>query len=63
MPSRCGCGRDVQYAFHQLACIECGAACCPGCSIGLESVTYCRSCAGALLEASPETSGEPFDLR
>ena len=30
METRCGYGREIQYAFHQLACIECGAACCPG---------------------------------
>jgi hypothetical protein len=63
MKSRCGCGREIEYAFHELACIECGAACCPGCSVGLESVTYCRPCAGSLLGAPPVSSEEPFDLR
>lgn len=63
MESRCDCGREIQYEFHELACIECGAACCPGCSVGLESTTYCRGCAGSILEASRVKSGEPFDLR
>jgi hypothetical protein len=61
--ARCGCGREIRYAFHALACLECGAACCPACSVGLESVTYCRRCAGSLLDAPTVTSEEPFDLR
>jgi len=63
MKSRCGCGREIRYAFHELACIDCGADCCPGCSVGLESVTYCRRCAGSLLETPRVRSEEPFDLR
>ncbi|MGH6690187.1 MAG: hypothetical protein ACREF4_05855 [Gammaproteobacteria bacterium] len=63
MEPRCGCGREVHYAFHHLACIECGAACCPGCSVGLESVTYCRRCAGSLLEATRVSPGHTFDLQ
>ena len=63
MEARCGCGRQVQYTFHQLACIDCGTACCPSCSVGLESVTYCRRCAGSLLEASRVTVDGPFELQ
>ena len=63
MKSRCGCGREIQYSFHELACIDCGAACCPSCSVGLESDTYCRRCAGSLLGTPTVTSEEPFDLR
>jgi hypothetical protein len=63
MESRCGCGREVRHTFHHLACIDCGAACCPGCSVGLESVTYCRRCAGSLLEASRVSPGGTFDLQ
>jgi hypothetical protein len=63
MGQRCGCGREVQYAFHHLACIDCGAACCPSCSVGLESVTYCRGCAGSLLGSPPVSAGGPFDLQ
>ena len=63
MEQRCGCGREVQYAFHQLACIDCGAACCPSCSVGLESVTYCRRCAGSLLGSPRVSAGGSFDLQ
>ena len=63
MESPCGCGREIHYEFHELACLECGAPCCPGCSVGLESATYCRRCAGSLLGAPRVKSGEPFDLR
>jgi len=63
MEPRCGCGREVHYNFHHLACIDCGAACCPSCSVGLESVTYCRRCAGSLLEASRVSVEEPFELQ
>jgi hypothetical protein len=62
MGPRCGCGREIQHDFHRLACIDCGASCCPSCSVGLESVTYCRRCAGSLLGASRVSSEEPFDL-
>lgn len=63
MEPRCGCGREVQYTFHHLACIDCGASCCPGCSVGLESDTYCRRCAGSLLEASRVSPRDTFDLQ
>jgi hypothetical protein len=59
MDEQCRCGREVRFAFQQLGCIECGAACCPGCSYQLESTHYCGSCAESLLElpfATPLTA-------
>ena len=50
MDEHCRCGREVRFAFQQLGCIECGAACCPSCSYQLESTHYCRRCAESLLE-------------
>jgi hypothetical protein len=50
MGIRCRCGHEVQFAFHHLGCIQCGAACCPQCSWELESVRYCPRCAETLLE-------------
>jgi len=58
---RCGCGTETNHAFQRLGCIDCGAACCPECAVSLESVTYCRRCAGSLLGATVQASG-PFDL-
>jgi hypothetical protein len=62
MDGHCGCGSTVVNAFHRFGCLECGAACCPACAIHLESATYCRPCAGALLEATAVRAGSPFDL-
>ena len=39
-----------RFGFERLGCIECGAACCPGCSYQLESTHYCGRCAERLLE-------------
>ena len=50
MGDRCGCGTKVRFGFERLGCIECGAACCPGCSYQLESAHYCGGCAERLLE-------------
>src|SRR5215475_628105 len=50
MGDRCGCGSRVRFGFERLGCIECGAACCPGCSYQLESAHYCGGCAERLLE-------------
>lgn len=58
----CGCGRDVRYAFHERACIECGAGCCPTCAVHLESATHCQACAGALLGAPVVQPARQFDL-
>lgn len=61
MGSRCGCGTEVNHASQYLGCIECGAACCPACAVPLESVTYCRGCAGSLLGVAVRTNGD-FEL-
>ena len=50
MGARCRCGSEVRFAFEELGCIECGAACCPGCSYELESTHYCAHCAETLLD-------------
>lgn len=51
--TNCGCGTDITFPFHQLACIDCGAGCCLTCAVQLESATYCEQCARSLLEAVP----------
>jgi hypothetical protein len=61
--SRCGCGREVSQVSHELACLECGAACCPMCAVGLESVTYCASCARSLLGGTEIRAADPFELQ
>lgn len=50
---QCLCGRELRSEAERLACIDCGAGCCPACAIHLESTAYCRTCAGSLL-------GTPF---
>jgi hypothetical protein len=61
MAGHCRCGKEVQFAFEQLGCIECGASCCPGCSYQLESTHYCGSCAESLLElpSAPALTARP----
>ena len=58
----CGCANDDDRAFYDLGCIDCGTACCPSCAVPLESVTYCRSCARALLDAGTVQATGSFDL-
>jgi len=60
--SNCECGNQVQYSFQSLGCQDCGGAVCPKCAVPLESVSYCRSCAGDLLGTTVETSDDPFEL-
>ena len=62
MVSYCGCGQEVRHAFEQFGCLECGDACCAECAIPLESVTYCRRCAGSLLGTTAIRAGETFHL-
>lgn len=50
----CECGSRVDFAFENLACMECGRPCCPSCAVPLESVSYCRPCASALLGGAAE---------
>ena len=59
MGGRCGCGETVPTL---LACFECGTSTCATCAIDLESATYCRACAGALLDAPKVRATTPFDL-
>jgi hypothetical protein len=61
MAGSCGCGTEVRYAFHHLGCIECGAPCCPSCAVSLESVSYCRACAGSLLGSADHHAGVAGD--
>jgi hypothetical protein len=61
MHAQCNCGTD-QIPGHSLGCLDCGSACCPECAISVESVTYCRSCAAALLETAIVRAGATFDL-
>jgi hypothetical protein len=61
MSASCGCQSQLQHAY-ELACVECGQACCPECAVALESVSYCESCAAALLGAASVRPIEPFDL-
>jgi len=53
------CGADHGT---RLGCLACGTSCCAVCAIPLESVTYCASCARALLEVTTVRAREPFAL-
>lgn len=56
----CNCPNDK--GAYDLACIDCGATCCPSCAVPLESVTYCRNCARSLLGAPTVQAAGSFDL-
>ena len=58
MSGGCGCSQETV----QFACLDCGAACCPGCAVALESVAYCGPCADSLLGTPAARPGGPFDL-
>ena len=62
MQAQCGCGTGDQAFTHSLGCLDCGSACCPECAISLESVTYCQTCAAALLDADTVRAGATFEL-
>lgn len=62
MGNRCACGTEVSPGSPALACLDCGAPCCPGCAVPLESVTYCRRCAGGLLDTSTVRAAGAFEL-
>lgn len=62
MSANCQCGSNVDHGCQHFGCIECGATCCAGCAVSLESVLYCASCAGSLLESTAVRIGGPFDL-
>ncbi|HEV8585767.1 MAG TPA: hypothetical protein VGT02_12420 [Methylomirabilota bacterium] len=60
MDERCGCGHEEPGAL--LGCLDCGTTCCRACAIHLESATYCRACAGALLDTAIVQAATPFEL-
>ena len=62
MQAQCSCGPDERTYVHSLGCLDCGSACCPECAISLESATYCRTCAAALLDVASVRAGARFDL-
>jgi hypothetical protein len=62
MQAQCSCDTDARTFPHSLGCLDCGSACCPECAISLESATYCRTCAAALLETTSVRAGATFDL-
>jgi hypothetical protein len=54
MPINCTtCGAPVPHTFDALGCIQCGRACCPECSVQLESAAYCARCAESLIAQLP----------
>ena len=63
MSGRCGCGHEVPSERGLFGCFDCGTTCCRACTIHLESATYCRACAGSLLETSAVHATEPFELQ
>jgi len=62
MASRCHCGSERLQGAPDLGCLDCGAACCPAGAVPLESVVYCRGCAGARLGPGPVRAGGPYGL-
>jgi hypothetical protein len=59
--NRCDCGSPVRYRVCEVACIECGADCCPSCTLMFESTTYCRRCAASLLALNAVLDGSSRD--
>jgi hypothetical protein len=49
MRLRCSCGSSVTCGSYYVTCLECGSACCPGCTFIFESATYCVTCAESIL--------------
>lgn len=58
----CRCGHEIDHATEQLACLDCGAACCPACAVALESTSYCRRCATSLLGLVPAVGDGDFGV-
>jgi len=61
MSARCGCGHEGP-SEALFGCFDCGTTCCRACTIHLESATYCRPCAGTLLETGAVHAATPFEL-
>ncbi len=62
MPGQCDCGTQARTSLYSFGCLDCGSACCPECAISIESSTYCRTCAAALLDAATVHAGATFEL-
>jgi len=62
MDARCGCGDDITSELALFGCFDCGTTCCRACTIHLESATYCRACAGSLLDTAAVQAAAPFEL-
>ena len=62
LQAQCSCDTDEQTFATSLGCFDCGSGCCPECAISLESVTYCRPCAAALLDSDTVRAGATFEL-
>ncbi len=58
----CPCGSDVDHGTRSYGCFACGIVCCAECAITLESMTYCRHCAAALLDAPAVRGSGVFEL-
>ena len=63
MDGRCGCGHETPNELALFGCFDCGTTCCRACTIHLESATYCRACAGSLLDTAAVHSADPFELQ
>ena len=59
---QCSCGSQTKYASEGLGCVDCGGSVCPRCAVPLESVSYCRDCAGELLEGATIEPVDPFEI-
>lgn len=56
MSAACACGSQTTY---ELGCVQCTSACCPACSVQIESVAYCAGCAESIVGRdvhSPESA-------
>ncbi len=62
MGGNCSCGTEQSHTLPALGCLDCGTACCSACAVPLESVTYCRRCAGSLLGATNVRAPGSFEL-
>jgi len=62
MGGNCSCGTERSHTKPTLGCLECGTLCCLACAVSLESVTYCRGCAGSLLGTTTILAAGSFEL-
>ena len=59
---QCQCGSEMKHSFEGMGCADCGGAVCPRCAVPLESVGYCRDCAGVLLGSAEVAPSAPFEI-